>query len=71
MTNFGSTLGLEKRARPRRERPVYSSGPLIRREMTPEERALVETPGIGPKRMAAIVATATRLARMKVEESRR
>ncbi|WP_438770111.1 hypothetical protein [Brevibacillus sp. JB24b] len=35
------------------------------------ERALAETPGIGPKRMAAILATATRLARMKVEELRR
>ncbi|MGG3873197.1 hypothetical protein [Brevibacillus laterosporus] len=35
------------------------------------ERALAETPGIGPKRTAAILATATRLARMKVEESRR
>ncbi|NKQ20653.1 hypothetical protein [Brevibacillus laterosporus] len=43
MMNFGSTLGLEKRARPRRERPVYSSGPLIRREMTPEERAWLDS----------------------------
>lgn len=38
MMNFGSTLGLEKRARSRVDRPVYKAGPLIKREMTPEER---------------------------------
>ncbi|MDN9012417.1 hypothetical protein [Brevibacillus laterosporus] len=45
MMNFGSTIGLEKRARPRVERPVYKAGPLIKREMTSEERAwLVSLP---------------------------
>ncbi|AIG27447.1 hypothetical protein [Brevibacillus laterosporus] len=45
MMNFGSTLGLEKRARPRVDRPVYKAGPLTKREMTPEERAwLVSLP---------------------------
>lgn len=43
MTNFGSTLGLEKRARPRTDRPVYSAGPLIQREMTPEEKAWLDS----------------------------
>ncbi|QDX91094.1 hypothetical protein EEL30_01045 (plasmid) [Brevibacillus laterosporus] len=49
MTNFGSTLGLEKRARPKTDRPVYSAGPLIRWEMTLEERLRLETMPVPPQ----------------------